>query len=708
MKLLRARFENFRLLRDLTIDFSVDADKKLTVIRAENETGKTTILTALQWAFYGDDGLPGTVKTYRLHPIDWQQPSCSIVVEVDFEVSVHNRLSQKLETKIYRLSRSAIEQLKGAGWERSEPILEMHEMQANGSKKVDHAENRVRTELPPQLREVFFTDGDRALSFIEADSSTVTRQRVESAIKALLGLSIIEEAERHVKSAAADVNRKVKETNVSQRAREASERIEQLDGDILMFEREIAEASDARIRSEEAFDRMNKQIEAALKAGDRAELGKELENIRTERKNAKQRELTVAREMAELLKDRLLARQLLSSHVEKASGILERLKDEGRIPFQTIPVLLERLRQGVCICGEDLNSEAHDAERRRQHIGELVQKSRAADAMQSQITELYYGAQDLMSPVSGDGWRSAYASHFARRQESRQVLEDLSVREAQAEAKVAAASDVDIQAMTEQRRVARRSADDQNTILSRARTRLEAAKEEHQQVVALRDKYMDEESKGDRLRSELQVSQDVLDVLARSMARLKSDELNKVSDLMNDIFLEMIGADPAQGAIIKRASVSREFDIIVWGPDQRLLNPDRDLNGASRRALTIAFILALTQVSEVEAPNIIDTPLGMMSGYVKSSVLRSTIAHSSQLILFLTRSEIAGTEDILKDFAGKVTTLTNPAHYPRMLKHKPPTTEMRVIGCDCSYDESCDTCARHMDVKRSSDVMESV
>ena len=62
--------------------------------------------------------------------------------------------------------------------------------------------------------------------------------------------------------------------------------------------------------------------------------------------------------------------------------------------------------------------------------------------------------------------------------------------------------------------------------------------------------------------------------------------------------------------------------------------PDRDLNGASRRALTLAFILALTKVSEVEAPNIIDTPLGMMSGYVKRSVLMTAIRESSQLELY--------------------------------------------------------------------------
>ena len=56
MKLIRAEFENFRLLRDLTLDFSTD--KTLTVIRAENETGKTTILNGLLWALYGDNSLP--------------------------------------------------------------------------------------------------------------------------------------------------------------------------------------------------------------------------------------------------------------------------------------------------------------------------------------------------------------------------------------------------------------------------------------------------------------------------------------------------------------------------------------------------------------------------------------------------------------------------------------------------------------------------
>ena len=94
--------------------------------------------------------------------------------------------------------------------------------------------------------------------------------------------------------------------------------------------------------------------------------------------------------------------------------------------------------------------------------------------------------------------------------------------------------------------------------------------------------------------------------------------------------------------MITRAELTEDFDIMVFGPNGHPLNPDQDLNGASRRAITLAFILALTKVSQIEAPNVIDTPLGMMSGFVKRSVLRRTVTEGSQVVLFLTHDEIAG------------------------------------------------------------------
>ena len=87
----------------------------------------------------------------------------------------------------------------------------------------------------------------------------------------------------------------------------------------------------------------------------------------------------------------------------------------------------------------------------------------------------------------------------------------------------------------------------------------------------------------------------------------------------------------------------------------------------------------------------------MMSGFVKRSVLRTAIAQSSQLILFLTRDEIKGCETIIDEYAGQVITLTNPAHFPRMLIHKPLIAHANILRCGCDHRNECKICERQQD-----------
>ena len=58
MKLESAHITNFKLLEDVSLQFSSDLARPLTVIRAENGSGKTSILYALRWAMYGENGIP--------------------------------------------------------------------------------------------------------------------------------------------------------------------------------------------------------------------------------------------------------------------------------------------------------------------------------------------------------------------------------------------------------------------------------------------------------------------------------------------------------------------------------------------------------------------------------------------------------------------------------------------------------------------------
>ena len=379
---------------------------------------------------------------------------------------------------------------------------------------------------------------------------------------------------------------------------------------------------------------------------------------------------------------------------------MDELHDQGKIPNATIPVLQDRLDAEVCICGETLELGDPGGDKRREHIQRLIADSQRADDIQEIITDLYYSAKPLqpIETVRSSQWLDEYTKVVERRDGIQALRDEAGRRLRGLELQLDSLPDTDIQGLRETRRQYKSQRDNFLSKRSSIETQLAGLGREREQQEAERDRLLREQKKGARILAELDVIQDVMKVLQSAYEQITSEELEKVSELMNNIFLEMIGADPEQGAIIQRAKISQDFDIIVFGPNNRTLNPDRDLNGASRRALTLAFILALTKVSEVEAPNVIDTPLGMTSGFVKRSILRTTVRESAQLILFLTHDEIAGCEEIIDKAAGEVFTLTNPAHYPRMLVNDPAIVERKVLLCACNHKSACQLCQRRSDV----------
>ena len=227
-------------------------------------------------------------------------------------------------------------------------------------------------------------------------------------------------------------------------------------------------------------------------------------------------------------------------------------------------------------------------------------------------------------------------------------------------------------------------------------------------VADLEERFKDlmKASKKDAVASaRLLAANDVLAVMECTLKRLQDEYLAKVSGRMNELFMEMIGADPEQGGLFKEAVITPDFEIAVLAHGDRTLDPEFDLNGASKRALTFAFVWALTEVSGVVAPRIIDTPLGMMSGAVKRRVLElvskpSEYEVDKQVVLLLTRSEIAGTEDVLDRLCGHWSTLTNTIHFPKDLAHAPSSRAPMVLICACDHRSVCQVCERREDTAK--------
>ena len=706
MKLLRAEFQNFRLLQDLDLNFSSDSDRKLTVIRAANESGKTTILHGLQWALYGDAALPGKGEGFRLHPIDWDAGGgkrVPITATVEFEITTHRRVGGKLREnrQRFRLVRSAFEYVDSQT-RRATSTVKLFVLKDTGASPFDAPEALINDELPPELRDVFFTDGDRALSFIEAEVALSTkRERVQRAIRSLLGLGVIEDAIKHVRKSAAEVNKKAKQIGTGTDLNTIASNLETLENDRERLDDDLEDAKQQFGAFDEKVDEIDRKIVIALQKGDKEKLRKDLERAKGEIRQLDRQLAAANKEHSALFRSRSIATDLLAPVLERAFDKLEKLHDQGKIPNTTIPVLQDRLSTELCICGETLEPDDPDGAKRREYIQKLIEDSERADEIQEIITDLYYGAKPLQtgSVAGSSAWRDEYRKVVGRRDDVQALRDETGRRLRALELQLDSLPDTDIQGLRETRRHYKDQRDRYLSKQSTLETQLTGLRREREKLEFERDRLLREQKKGARILAELEVTQDVMKVLQSSYVRITKEELQKVSDLMNSIFLEMIGADPEQGAIIRRAEISDEFDIIVYGPNDRTLNPDRDLNGASRRALTLAFILALTKVSEVEAPNVIDTPLGMTSGFVKRSILRTAVRESTQLILFLTHDEIVGCEEIIDQAAGVVFTLTNPAHYPKMLVNDPEVVERKVLRCACDHRGECRLCLRHADVQ---------
>lgn len=700
MKLIRAEFKNYRLLRDLKLDFSTDQKKTLTVIRAENGTGKTTILNALQWGLYGDSALPEKGSGYRLSPLDWDPANgqgIPISVEIEFEVDDIRQTRtgrQVTDKKRYLIIRSAYETLDGTRHHRRHSTAELFELTDEGGKPIDPPESHINEILPLELREVFFTDGDRAMDFIR------TKSEVEEAIRSLLGLGVIEKAIGHVKKTASELNKDVKQIGGDEELTVVARNIERIEREISELEAKKQNAINQFQNLDHKCSELDKAIEAALIMGNREELNHELKQTERQLKQIENQQTEASKTHSQLLESLSLSRNLLAPVLEKSLRKLNELHLQGLLPSTSVPVLEERLKGDICICGESLDQHSSDGKSRRKHIQHLIEESRKSDAFQKNLTDLFYGSRSLQPKHTDDNadWTVKYADIVKHRLELEELHDEQGQRLKSLEEQIGRIPDTNVQELRTQKQDWTKQRDQFNAERVKCETQLDMLDKEHRSLVATQTNLRTKQNKGIRTLTQLEVTRDIQQILETSYDLITNEELTKVSKLMNKFFLEMIRANPDQGAIIQRAEISDDFDISAYGLNNVPLGLKEDLFGASKRALTIAFILALAQVSEVEAPNVIDTPLGMMDKWVKRSVLKTAISESPQLILFLTSSETANCEDILDDYAGHVITLTNPRHYPEMLVNPPPTKELKVLKCECIHREECPICRRKTDI----------
>ena len=707
---MSAEIKDFRVLRDVSIDFSIDPKKPVTIIRAENGFGKTTFLNAFQWLIGGDRAVGSGHAPYRFSPLDWridnpEKPKCTTSVEVIVKITDSEYLDHE---KIYRVIRTRSETVskKNEVSNNKDEHLIVFERTKEGDKEIPNPEQWVQTRmLPTEELDTFYVDGDFAESFIYDPNQTAGErsEKITQAIRSLLGMTILENAQTHL-----DGVRKTQQKKAADSGGDELEKLvdeyEERSAIVKELQEEIAELQQKKQDAEKNEEIYNNKRIALLKSGakDRKPLAKKLESRQKAYKALPDLRKARQKALCNSFSSTELAKELISARLEKISTQLVKLEADGTIPDTLPEVIRDRLAKGSCICGasakkgtpvfKTLNEALGEAEYGEEQVQILTHLHNQIKSWQYNFIEADKRESSLMT------------ERFAALMETDSQEKTLSQEISEIEFQIKDIPDTDIEQVEQEYQLSKSTRQQISTDLSEKKRKLgghEAVAEKLNKEIS---SYSAKTKKAKEAMANVISAGDLLHVVNETLEDLQTEVISEVSEMMNKIFIEIIfgkedksNADEQDRLIVGsriQTNDNQKYEIVVLGADGATLDIAQAVNGASRRALTLSFILALTLVSSKVAPLLIDTPLGMSAGHVRERMANAAIRYSSQLVLLITSSELFGVTELLEDSAGKHYTLTNTSYYPGDLKNKPKQTikGIETLVCNCSPSEFCKTC----------------
>lgn len=702
MRLLSVSVRNFKLLEDVRLEFSTSSQQPLTVIRAENGSGKTSFLNALLWAFYGMEGLPPDARGLRLTSA---AVPAGKVMDVSTMIEFEHTDEADVATR-YRLIRN-VSETPGIEdkFDRGNDRVRLLRITSAGEEDVEPAEALIGKFVPRHLRDVFFTNGDDVQTFISGRVGTQQRQaQVHKAIQSLLGLDMLRTAAADIEAAFRALRAESAKSGGAD-VQDAEAELEKSDESLQELEAQRSELVASLGNMAEHRAKWDRELTGLRGVGDIEELNARITRLRSEISGLETSRASIFSRMRDAFRSEECSWALMGSFLEKGTDILGDLADRHVIPGTSVEVLTDRLELEKCICGEPL---PHGSQRRSE-VERLRDEQRKTSEVQQRLTALFHTA------------RQSKANHDARLDETRGfatmrnglMQEFTNIRDLLRDKGLELKSDEEKRRSIDEERV-RHLADQLGKVeaqIAEANTklgRLNAEIDHLEQIRQAQEARLREAEKAAKFTGDLTIRRDVgqdLQELAKgTLGVLEGDYVKRVSDRMAELFMTIVGsAKDFEAGVFKGVHIAKNYDIIVDTHDGRQLDPDFELNGASQRALTLSFIWALMEVSGTTAPRIIDSPLGFVAGGVKTRMIDHITRPPTgglpdfQVVLLLTRSEIRDVEGLLDGRAGVVQTLSCSKDYPEDLVYNWEVDRPIIKACACSHRDSCRVCARRYD-----------
>ncbi len=365
MKLKSIEIINFRrFYGSQTIEFSVDDEKSWTFVHAENGTGKSNFLSAINWVLYGEltkgsENPDNIINT--THALEKKQLAYA---EVKLEILTDENKSLRLIRKITKKT--------------PDPILKAYWINDIGdSKKIPESlyESLINSFLPKELSQYFLFHGEGVKNL------TNNKKNIDQAVRDIQGITDANQILEDIAEAQTKILKEMeKDKKNSKRKRDLLKEINLITENIKKHKGIIDEKTEERDSANSLIDEITKVIEES----DHAKMKEIEKNINFWERDLNIKNTNLNNHLSSKYKNsQLYAGEIMNFSVSKKfDEIQKNLEQKGQWPGDLSTELIESIiEKKECICGNCVEVGSDEFKNLNTWIEKATSKEYTSEAM---------------------------------------------------------------------------------------------------------------------------------------------------------------------------------------------------------------------------------------------------------------------------------------------------------------------------------------
>lgn len=639
MILEKITIENFRQFRGRQeIHFSTVPSRNVTLVHAENGFGKTALLNALLWGFYGHEGL--TADLPRKESIIHEGTAARSKNPANTSAKVTLWFTH--DTEKYRLERELTLEQQRMDSKKTDLVLEVNR---DGMPITErHPQQRIHALMPFGISEFFFFNGERIDHLAMEENAAL----VTDAIRQMLGLKLLQTAIDDLRhsSVLGKLRNELRERTSAEKQAKIDEQT-RVDDEIA----EWGKRKETNQKNVQATDAELATVNSKL------ELNREAHHLQLRRTDLEKQEQSLIERLSAATKrlGQIVAEDsyalFAGDLVKRGREIVEKLRSEGKIPARVLNSFLKELLESHrCICKRHLD----DGSAERKAVEELMhyagdqQFNTAVGALDNALGRIEEGAEHTRRTL-----RETNADRLRINDDLKAVREEL----AQIHHKLGGKADEEVHKLEESREKhllkQRELLAEQVKIdlkLEEFQKRREELRKEIQDII-------DSEADAQKAQRRLNAVEESANLLQKILD-IETAELRPVLNKeIDEHFRKIIGvgywaelSDDFKLKIMKRITVSDVEDEVEKSEEREVA-----LSQGQRQVTSLVFIASLVALarrrSEIptiikgltgsEYPMVMDSPFGQLSQF-RPGVARWIPELAPQVIIFVSSTQFEG------------------------------------------------------------------